>query len=94
MAVGDADRADVVALGEQQLQDHLAIFLQAFAVGLDLHALADLGGAGGQQLPGSLHLDQAEPAGADRVDAVEMAERGDPDAGLAGGLEDRLILRR
>ena len=35
MAVGDADGADVVALGEQQFQRHAAVFAQPFAVGLD-----------------------------------------------------------
>ncbi len=33
MAVGDADRADVIALGEEHLQDVLAIVLQALGVG-------------------------------------------------------------
>ena len=39
VAVGHADRADVVALGEQQLDDHPAVRLQPRRVGGDLHAL-------------------------------------------------------
>ena len=88
MAVGHAHGADVVALGEQQLQRHAAVFPQPFAVGLDVHALADLGGAGGQQLGDAGDLHQAQAAGADVIDAVEMAERRDLDAGVGGGLQD------
>ena len=32
MAVGDADGADVVALGEEELEDHQAVLVQALAV--------------------------------------------------------------
>ena len=39
MAVGHADGADVIALGEQQLQRHAAVLAQPLAVGLDVHAL-------------------------------------------------------
>ena len=52
VAVGHADRADVVALGEEQLDDHPPVFAQPLGVGLDLHALGDLRGAGRQQLGG------------------------------------------
>ena len=82
VAVGDADGADVVALGEEQLEGHAAVFAQALAVGLDVHALGDLGGAGGQELGDAGDFDQAEAAGADVVDAVQMAEGRDVDAGV------------
>ena len=82
MAVGDADGADVVALGEQQFQGHAAVFAQPLAVGLDVHAFGDLGGAGRQQLGNAGHFHQAEAAGADVIDAVQMAERRDFDAGV------------
>ena len=89
MAVGHADRADVVALGEQQFQRHAAVFAQPFAVGLDVHAFGDFGRAGRQQFGDAGDFHQAQPAGADVIDAFEMAERRDFDAGLGGGLQDR-----
>ena len=67
--------------------------LQAFGVGGDLHALIDGGDAGGQQLVGALDLDQAQAAGADLAEAVEMAEGGNVDVILAGHLEDGLAAR-
>jgi hypothetical protein len=39
MAVRNADRADMVPLGEQQLQDHRSVFAQSLCVSLNLHAL-------------------------------------------------------
>ena len=82
MAVGHADGADVVALGEQQFQRHAAVFAQALAVGLDVHAFADFGGAGGQQFGDAGDFHQAQAAGADVIDAFQVAERRDLDARL------------
>ena len=48
--VDHADRADVVALAEQELQDQLAIAVEPLGVHGDLHALFHLRHAGGQQL--------------------------------------------
>ena len=87
VAVGHAHRAGVVALGQQQFEGHLRYFA-AVGVRLDVHALADLGGAGGQQLGHAGHFHQAQPAGPDVVDAFEVAQRGDPDARFGGGLQD------
>ena len=89
MAVGHAHGADVVALGEQQLQRHAPVFLQAFAVGLDVHAFADFGRAGGQQFGDARDLHEAEAAGADVVHAVQVAQRRDFDAGVGGHVQDR-----
>ena len=63
------------------------------AVGLDLHALRDRHGAGGDQGRGPFHLHQADAAGADGLDFLEVTEGRDLDAGLAGRLEDRGALR-
>ena len=38
VAVRHADRANVVALGEQQFQDRAAMLLQPLGVGVDFHA--------------------------------------------------------
>ena len=46
VVVGDADRADVVALEEQHLGDRPAVLDQLLGVGRDLHALGDRGRAG------------------------------------------------
>ena len=94
VAVGDADRADVVALGEEQLQNRAPIAVQALRVGRDLHALGDAGHAGGQQLVGALDLDQAQPAGADGRQAPQVAQGRDEDLVLARDGQDGFILAR
>ena len=82
MAVGHAHGADVIALGEQQFQRHAAVFSQALAVGLDVHALGDFRRAGGQQLGDAGDFHEAQAAGAQVINAFEMAERRDFDAGV------------
>ena len=89
MAVGDAHGANVVALGEQQFQDHAAVFPQALAVGLDVHAFGHFGGAGRQQLRHAGDFHDAQPARPDVVNAFQVAERRDIDARLGRGLQDR-----
>src|SRR5208337_1757981 len=84
MAVGHARGADVIALGEQQLQRHAAVFLQPFAVGPDLHAFGDFGRAGGQELGDARDFHETEAAGADVVHAFQMAQGGDFDPGVGG----------
>ena len=54
VAVRHADRADVIALGEEQFQDHAAVVGQPLGVGRDLHAFFHPGDAGGKQLVASL----------------------------------------
>jgi hypothetical protein len=58
MAVGDADRADVVALGEEQLENRVPVLSQALGVGAYLHALLYGGDAGRHQLVAALDFDQ------------------------------------
>ena len=93
VAVGHADRADVVALGEQQLEDGAAMLLQPLGVGADFHALGDGGDAGRQQLVAALDLDQAQAARANVAQAVEMAERGNVDVVLPRHFQDGLAAR-
>ena len=66
VAVGDADGADVVALGEEQLDDLPPVALEPLGGGGDLHPLLGAQRAGGLEPGRALHLDEAEPAGADR----------------------------
>ena len=100
MAVGHADRADVIALGEEQLKDGLAMLLQALRRRGDFHSFFDGGDAGGQQLVAALDLDQAQAARAHIAQPIEMAERRDVDVvfardfknGLAGAGADFLTV--
>ena len=90
MAVGDADRAYMIALGEEQFEDVAAILLKAFGVGEDVHAFKDGSDAGREQLAGAGDFDQADAACADITEAVEMAEGGYFDVVLASDFEDGL----
>ncbi len=92
VTVRDADRADMIALGEQQLKDHAAVVLQALGVGGDFHALFDHSDAGRKQLVLALNLDKAKPAGADVGEAVHFAEPRNKDAVLPGNVEDGFFL--
>ena len=90
MAVGDADRADMVAFGEEQLEDGTAVLLEALGVRAHLHAFLHSGHAGRQQFVVALDLHQAQPARAKIAQAVQVAERGNVDVILARHLQDRL----
>ena len=59
VAIGDAHAANVIALGEQHLQNHAAVLVEPRAFSTDLHPLSDPGGAGGHKLGASFHLHQA-----------------------------------
>ena len=61
----------------------------AAGVGADLHALGDRHRAGGGQVLRAFHLDDADAAGADGLQPLDVAQRGDADAGLAGRVQDR-----
>ena len=50
VVVGDAHRADVVALQEQHLDDRAAVLGELLGVGRDLHAFGHDGRAGGHEL--------------------------------------------
>ena len=90
MPGGDAHGADVVAFGEQQLERDLPIGLELRRAGGDRQALLYGGGAGGQQARDAGDLDHAQPAGADRAQALHVAEGGDVLVVGSRDLEDRL----
>ena len=92
MAIGHADRADVIPLGEEQFQRHPPVLLQAFAGGLDFHALGHFRGAGGQELVAARDLREAQAAGTYVVKTFKVTEGWDVDAGFGGGLENRFVL--
>ena len=94
MVVGDADRANVVPLGEEQFENHLAIFPQALAVRFHVHALGDLGGAGRQELVHAGDFHETQAAGADIGDAFHVAQRRDFNARFLGSLEEGCALAR
>ncbi len=88
MAVGHAHGADVIAFGEQQFERHSPVFAQPFAVGLHVHALADFGGAGGQQFANARDFHEAQAAGAHVIYPVQMTQRRDFDAGVGGDFQN------
>ena len=57
------------------------------------HAFLSLGDACGQQFVVALHLDQAKPACADAVKAVEVAVGGNIDVVFARHFQNGLMLR-
>ncbi len=89
MTVRDADGADVIPLGKEQFKDHQAILAEARAGGFNVHALGDLGGAGGQQFVRSGDFHDAEPAGADVAETFQVTERRYVNSRVGGDLEDR-----
>src|SRR5205823_1254040 len=92
VVIRHADRADVVALGEQQLHDHLAVLVQPLRVCRHRHAFLDARHAGWGEFRGAFDLDKAEAAASDQRQAVKLAESRNPDAVLARDLQDRLVL--
>ena len=91
LAVGGAaaDLAVAVVLGEQQLDDHLAAVAHLAGVGLDDHAVGRRLAARGDEGAGALDFHEADAAGADGLDVLEVAEGRDLHAGLSGGLKHR-----
>ena len=87
--VAVAGLALAVVLGEQQFDDGPAGLADAAGVGEDLHALGGRHRAGGDEVPRPFDLDHADAAGADRLQALDVAERGDADARLLRGRQDR-----
>ena len=86
-----AGEAVARVVGEHQLVEHLARLLHARGVRLHDHPVADGDRAGGLEAPHPLDLDDADAAGADLVDAFEVAEVRDLDAVVLGRLEDRPV---
>ena len=83
--------ADVVALGEEQLDDRLAVRAQDRGVRFDLHVGCDGGGARGPQAMVLGDLDDAHPASAPHRQALQIAQGGDGDTEPASRLHDALV---
>ncbi len=92
MPVLHANGADVIAFGEEQLDDHFAIFTQARRIGANLHPLAHGGDTGGLQLVGATHLNQTQPARSNGRDTFEVTQCRDGDTRFPRRLQDRLLL--
>jgi hypothetical protein len=92
VAVGDAHGADVVALGEKQLDDGSAVPPKPLAGGGDLHPLRHPRGAGGEEPALTLQLHHAEPAGAPDTQPFQIAKARDGDLVLPAYLDNRLVL--
>ena len=89
IAVGGAGQAVQRMVGDVQLHHALAQLLQALGLGMDDEAVHRGRGAGGRRSGAALDLDQAEPAGAERVDHVGRAQFRDLRAGFHGRAHDR-----
>ena len=91
-AAGALGTADVV-LGQQQPQVYAPRLADAGGVGVDHHAPGHHVVAGGDQTGLPLHLHGADAAGADLIDALEIAQSGDLDMDAAGRLQNGGVLR-
>lgn len=89
LAATVADGAVQRVVDEEQLEDGPLGFGGSLAVGADDHPVRDGRGAGGEQLLGSLHLDEAHPAGRDRRHARVVAEARDEDVELLGDIDQQ-----
>src|SRR5262249_54282899 len=78
---------------EKELDHRVLGVLDLVGAGVDDHPVADRGRAGGLQFRDPLDLDQAHPAGADRVTQFRfVTEDRDLDVALAGGVVEHLAL--
>jgi len=82
------------ALRKEKLERHAAIPAEALGVGVDIHALGHPGRAGRQKLWRAGHLDKEQPAGADVVQPIEVAERRYYDAGIGCSFQDGGVVLR
>ena len=88
-----AGEAAFIVGGEDQLEGRPAGVDHPLGVGNNLHPLGDRVDTGGYQGFRPFHLDHTDPAGADFVDLLEIAEGGDLDAGRPRSLKDGVIFR-
>ena len=93
IAIGRAGQAVERVLGDIELHHALAEPLQSVGLGVHHHAFGDRRGAGGGRAVAALDLDQAKPAGAERVKHVGGAELGDLRAHLHRRAHDRGAFR-
>ena len=91
-AAGTLGAADLM-LAQKQPKIHPAGLPHTGRVGMDHHALGHHVVAGGDQALLTLHLHDAQAAGTDFVDLLEIAHGGDLDACGAGGLQNGGTLR-
>ena len=84
----------MIALDEEQLDGHLAIEGEPGGSSFDRHAFLHGRGAGGKKAIGAGELDDADAAGTDGAEALEIAERGNVLAIGASRLKDGFSLVR
>src|SRR6185437_5668167 len=90
MAIGYANRADVITLRKQQFENHPAVFAQPLRIGGHLHPFINRGHTRGEQLIAALYLHHAKTAGAHVSQAVQVAECGELNAVFARDFQDAL----
>jgi hypothetical protein len=91
VSVGDTDGADVVTLAEEHLDDDTAIVFQALCVDENFHAFLNLGHAGRQELVVALDFYEANAAGADFGETVDVAEGRDIDSVFLRDFKNGLV---
>ena len=89
VAIGGAGQAVQRMIGDVELHHALAQLLQPVVLGVNHKAVHGRRGAGRRRAGAALDLDQAEPAGAERVDHVGGAEFRDLRAGFHRRAHDR-----
>jgi hypothetical protein len=92
VAVGDADRTDVVAFSEDKLKDRTPVVAEPLRIGPDHHVLNDSRHASRLETTLVADFHEADSASADITQSIEMTERRDRDPCVARGLKDGLVL--
>ncbi len=72
--VRDANRANMIALREKQLENGATVALQALRAGSHFHAFLDQGDTGRQEFVRALHLDQAQAASTCAGEPFQVAQ--------------------
>ena len=93
VAAPDTGEALLFVGGKDQLQVDFAGGKHPLGVGVYLHPLCHRVDTGGHQVPQPLYLHNADAAGADFVDVLQVAQGGDIDGQLPGRLQYRGPLR-
>lgn len=91
VAVGNADGADVISLGEEEFEYGAAMPGDSLGSGGDFHAFFNAGDAGREQAVLAFDFNEAEAACADIAETIEVAEGGNVDAIFTGDIEDGLV---
>jgi hypothetical protein len=94
VVIGHTDRAYVVALGEKQLEYHLAMLVKALCLCAHFHALEYRSHTGWQELIAAPYLNDTHPARANICQSIQMTESRNVNVELARDFQDCLSTAR